>query len=278
MIWGFAFVAQRVGSDHISALSFNGIRFMLGALSLLPLMLTKERYAVTKENRGATVCSSLVLGVVLWAASFMQQKGIEITGSASKAGFITGLYIVLVPIVGGLLFKKRTGICVWLGAVSAVIGLYLLSMTGSEVFGLGDILYLASTLFWTVHILLVDRFTKNGISPIFLSFGQFFVCSILNLALVPFFEVITPSGVISALIPLLYGGILSVGVAYTLQVVAQKNADPAAAAIIMSMESVFSCVGAVLILHERMAVSNYIGCVFMLIGIVLAQLPQKEKV
>ncbi len=277
MIWGFAFVAQRVGAEYLSAMTYNGIRFVLGALSLLPVLFIFDRHSLSKENRRATLRASILCGIILATASTLQQWGIEISGSAGKAGFITGLYIVLVPIAGLLFLKKRTGIWVWLGAASAVVGLYLLSMTGSEVFGIGDLLLIIGAFFWTAHILCIDSYTKKGIPPLYLAFGQFAVSGILNLIGALFFERITLDAMLPALVPLLYGGVMSVGVAYTLQIVGQKDADPTAASIILSLESVFSCLGAVFILGERMELSNYIGCIFILAGIVLAQIPQNNS-
>ncbi len=276
-IWGFAFVAQRVGADYLGAFSFNGIRFMMGALSLVPVILLFDRSSLRGERGKNTALAALFGGIVLFIASTLQQWGIEMTGSAGKAGFITGLYTVLVPVAGFILWKKRTSVLTWCGVVCAVIGLYLISMTGAEKPGLGDLVLILGSLFWTAHILIIDRFTAKDIHALWFASGQFALCGALNLICALFFEEITRQAVSAAGIPLLYGGLMSVGVAYTLQIIGQRDADPTAASIILSLESMFSAVGGALILNERMTVGGYVGCVLMLSGIVLSQIPTKDK-
>lgn len=277
MIWGFAFVAQRVGAEHLSCMSYNGIRFTLGALSLLPVIAVFGREKPDAATRKNTVLAAVSGGIVLAIASDLQQFGIELTNSAGKAGFITGLYILLVPIAELILFRKKTARTVWLGAFLAVGGLYLLSMTGASEFSFGDVLLIIGAFFWAAHILIIDRFNAKGIHTLWFACGQFAVCAVLNLVGALLFEEIRTADVKAALIPLLYGGLMSVGVAYTLQIIGQKGAEPTSASIILSLESVFSCIGGLLILKEYMQPGNYVGCVLMFAGMVLAQIPNKEN-
>lgn len=308
LIWGFAFVAQRVGADYLGPFAFNGIRFALGALSLIPVILifgrdkshkegkkSEHKNSVSgfaadtailqKEENNVSLCKSYDLkqtryaalagGCALFLASALQQWGVALT-SAGKAGFMTGLYTVLVPIIGVLFLHRRTGIFMWCGAVMAVIGLYLLSMTGYEKPGLGDLVLIIGAVIWALHILIIDYFNQKNIHSLGFACGQFAVCAVLNLVCAVLFEDITVPAVMAAGVPLLYGGLMSVGVAYTLQILGQKGADPTAASIILSLESMFSALGGALILHETMTVGGYIGCICIFIGIVLAQLPQKS--
>lgn len=271
IIWGFAFVAQRVGADYVGAFTFNGIRFLLGTLSLIPVILIFEKEKIHKETIKKTVIAGLVAGIVLFIASSLQQFGVELTGSAGKAGFLTGLYTVLVPLIRFLMGKK-TDILTFVGAVFAVAGLFFLCMTGDEfAFGIGDIVLIVGAFFWAGHILVVDKFV-NDVSPLKFSMMQFFVCGLLSIIFALFTETIEFSAIKSAGIPILYGGLMSVGVAYTCQILGQKDADPTFASIVFSTESVFSAIGGAVILNEIMSGRGYFGCVLIFIGIVLSQL------
>jgi drug/metabolite transporter (DMT)-like permease len=269
-IWGFAFVAQRVGMKYMGPFTYNGIRFALGSVSLIPLIIffKEER---PENNRGyrEAVKAGLVAGIVLFIAVSLQQIGLMQT-TAGKAAFITGLYIVLVPILG-LFLKHYVGKNAWMGAIIAVIGLYFLCVTNTFSISVYDILILICAFFFAIHILLIDRFIGK-INAIKLSFFQFLTCSVLCLIIAFFTEEITLSGIMQGLVPILYGGIGSVGIAYTLQVVGQKNADPTSAAIILSMESLFAAIGGFLILHENLGIRGIIGSVFMLTGMILSQI------
>ena len=276
MVWGFAFVAQRTGSEHVGAFVFNGVRFALGALSLIPVILIFEREKFDKKKMLNTLKYGAIVGAVLFTASAFQQFGIEITGSAGKAGFITGLYTVLVPIVAFVLYKQRNGINVWLGAVIAVVGLFLLSVSDDLTIGVGDLVLLGGALFYTMHIISIDRFVDK-VSPLKFSAVQFATCAVLNLVMALFFDTYDMNAIKAALVPILYGGIGSVGVAYTLQVVAQKNVAPTPAAIIMSTEAMFSAIGGALILNETMTLRGYFGCALIFCGIILAQLNFGKK-
>ncbi len=272
-IWGFAFVAQRVGMRHIGPFTFNWVRFGLGSISLLPLILirTKRNPSQTKKTEGAgniLIYGSLA-GTVLFIASSLQQIGIVYT-TAGKAGFITGLYVVLVPLTG-LFWGQRAGIGRWIGAILAAIGLYFLSVTSKFTIERGDLLVLISAFFWTAHVQLIG-FLSPKTDPIKLASLQFAVCSLFSMVGAFMLESIVLAQILDAAIPLLYGGLLSAGVAFTLQVVAQQKAHPAHAAIIMSLESVFAVIGGWIILGEVLSPRGLLGSTLMLSGMILAQI------
>lgn len=275
IIWGFAFVAQRVGADYVGTFTFNGIRFLLGSFSLIPVILIFEREQYDKQKMLKTFAVSVAAGTILFIAASLQQYGVVLTGSAGKAGFLTGLYTVLVPVIRFLMGKK-TDILTFVGAFFAVGGLFLLCMTGDKLtFGKGDIVLIIGAVFWALHILIIDKFV-NEISPLKFSMLQFFVCGLISMIIALFTENIEFTAVKSALVPILYGGLMSVGVAYTCQILGQKDADPTFASIVFSTESVFSAIGGAIILHEIMSGRGYLGCVLIFIGIVLSQLNLKE--
>lgn len=274
-IWGFAFVAQRIGMEHVGPFTFNGIRFALGGLSLLPVILLAGRphrdidRPVPRSGSKLLLTGGILAGAALFAGASLQQVGIIHT-TAGKAGFITGLYVVLVPVVG-LLWKQRTDAGTWLGALLAATGLYFLSVTEDFTISFGDFLVLLGAFVWAGHVLLIGWFSPK-ISALRLSFIQFMVCSALSLAAAAAFETVTAAGLAAAAPAILYGGLGSVGIAYTLQVVAQKHAKPAHAAIILCMESPFAALGGWLILDERMTGRALAGCGLMLLGMILSQL------
>lgn len=271
IIWGFAFVAQRVGAEFVGAFTFNGVRFMLGACSLIPVILLFERENIDLKLLKNNVLPGILAGVVLFIASTLQQYGVEITQSAGKAGFLTGLYTVLVPLIRFVMGKK-TSVLTFVGAIFAVTGLFFLCMTGDEIsFGIGDIVLIIGAFFWAGHILVVDKFVHTT-SPLKFSLIQFIICAILSLIFAVILEDIEFSAIKSAGIPILYGGIMSVGVAYTCQILGQKESDPTFASIVFSTESVFSAIGGALLLNEIMSGRGYLGCVLIFIGIVLSQL------
>lgn len=277
-IWGFAFVAQVRGTEYIGPFTMIGIRFVIGAAVLVPVMLAFERGKSDREERKRTVLTSAVAGVVLFLASSFQQIGIQVTGSAGVAGFITGLYTVFVPIACYLLFRQKTGISVWLGALCALVGLSLLCYHPGEGlrFGLGELLLLIGSFFWTAHVMVIDRLGKR-VRSIRLSAGQFLVCGILGIIAMIAFEEPSLGAVLDAKWSILYCGIMSSGVAYTLQVIAQKRADPTVAAIVLSSESMFSAIGGALFKIDSIATVGYIGCALMFFGIVLSQIDLKIK-
>ena len=278
-IWGFAFVAQRVGADYLRPFTFNGIRFVMGALSLIPVILLFEKGKTDKKLLSATVKHGVVAGIVLCAASNLQQYGVELTGSAGKSGFITGLYTVLVPVIYFLFFRRKTGLTVWIGAITTVGGLYLLCGVDSSVpFGWGDIVLIIGAVLWAMHIIILDH-AGDKVRPLRFSLVQFAVCAVLTLICAVIFDrgEFSPVYVRQAIIPLLYGGVGSVGIAYTCQLLGQRDADPTFAAIVLSTEAVFSAIGAAIILGEKMQPAGYIGCALMFAGIVLSQLPVKSN-
>ncbi|ADU61331.1 MAG: DMT family transporter [Pseudodesulfovibrio sp.] len=284
-IWGFAFVAQRMGMDHVGPLTFNGVRFALGALALAPLILCMEKrrapdFAGSDRNRLAK--GGTLLGVILFIGATLQQVGMAgpqlaalgfEASTAGKAGFITGLYVVFVPLFG-LLLAQRPGWGTWLGASLAVVGMYLLSVTSGLSIAFGDLLILIGALFWAGHVLLIGRLSPgmDAVDAIKLSTVQFAACAVLSLIGAVATEEITLVGLRSAALPIAYGGLMSVGVAYTLQVVAQRDAQPSHAAIILSLEAVFAAVGGWLLLGELLSVRALIGCALMLVGMVISQL------
>lgn len=264
LIWGTGFVAQRLGMDSIGPMLFNGLRFALGALVLLPLLLRDRRPA-----RESALPGGILAGGVLFVAAAFQQAGLQYT-SVANAGFITGLYVIFVPLIG-LLLGHRTAAGTWIGALLAVAGLYLLSVTDRFTIAFGDLLQLAGALFWAIHVLLLARYSGRC-HPLRLAGTQFAVCALLSLAAALLFEEITLAGILDARGALLYSGIVAVGLGYTLQVVAQRDAIPAHAAILLSLEAVFAAVAGWLFLQEILSLRALIGCALMLAGMLVAQL------
>ena len=278
IIWGLAFVAQRVGAEYVGTFTFNGIRFLLGAISLLPVIfffekLSKDTY--NKEKIKKTAIVGLLAGIILFTASTLQQAGIDITKSAGKAGFITGLYMVIVPFIG-IFMHKKTSVYTWLGALCTVLGLYLLCVTENSGIGYGDFVLLAGSVFWAFHIIIIDSFVED-IYPLRFAAIQFFVCGLISIICALCFEKIEFSAIKSALVPILYGGFMSVGVAYTCQILGQKDADPAFASVILCTESVFAAIGEAIILGTTLSLRGYLGCVVMFAGIILSQITPKRK-
>ena len=268
-IWGFGFVAQRLGMNFLEPFAFNGVRFLLGSCSLLPLIWWFSRkQASATTGQASLLKAGLLSGAVLFIAASLQQVGLLYT-TAAKAGFITGLYLILVPILG-LLLRHTTGLTTWLGAVLAVGGLYLLSINDDFSMSFGDMLQFIGALFWAVHILLIDHFSGR-VNPLKLSSAQFLVCGLLSLAVSLLVEAPTMAAVVAGWQPILYAGLVSVGVAYTLQVVGQKSANPAHAAIILSLESVFAAIGGVWLLDETLSLRAWCGCGLMMAGMLLSQ-------
>jgi drug/metabolite transporter (DMT)-like permease len=272
-IWGFAFVAQSVGMKYLQPFTFNGIRFLLGGISLIPVLLFFDR---KKSNLKIAIYGGIISGIVTFLGSSFQQIGIVGT-TVGKAGFITGLYIVFVPILG-MFLKQKIGLNAWIGAAFALVGLYFLCDISSLSMSFSDLLELLGAVFFAIQIHVIDYFSGKT-SSLKLAFFQFITCAVLSMTVALFTEKIYISSIYNCAVPILYGGICSVGIAYTFQIIGQKNAKPSHAAIIMSMESVFGAIGGVIILHERMSFQFLIGCVLMLMGMLISQVSSfKNKV
>ena len=280
MIWGFAFVAQRSGMEFVGPFTFNAVRFTLGGISLIPLLIIGKKRKFNNESplplssNKILLKGGIIAGVILFFGASFQQGGMVFT-SAGKAGFITGLYIILVPILG-IMFKQKTSAAIWLGAVIALVGLYLLSVTENLTIGLGDLLVLASAFFWGLHVLVIGRFSPKT-DPIQLAFFQFMLCAFFSLVASLILETTTLQNIFDASVPILYAGVVSVGIAYTLQVVAQQEAHPSHAAIIMSLEAVFAVIGGWIVLDENIPLRGLIGCGLMLTGMILSQVGIRFK-
>lgn len=292
MIWGAAFVAQDVAADALEPFTFNGLRMALAALTLVPVVALRHAAArkaassmdaehtakpallpADPTQRRYLLLGGLACGVMLAMGSGFQQLGINAGVQAGKAGFITALYIVLVPLTG-LFFKKRPTPLVWVAVALSAVGLYLLCMQGGFVLEGGDILLLLCALSFTGHILVIDRVIPH-VDGVKLSCIQFAVTAVICLTIAAFTEHPTWAAVKTAAIPILYAGILSGGVGYTLQIIAQKDIDPTIASLIMCLESVFAVLFGWLLLGDQMTTREYLGCAIMMVGIVLAQLPGK---
>lgn len=275
LIWGVAFVAQRVGMDYVGPFTYNGIRFALGVLVLLPFAVKKASRGDLGTERLNTVSTktlfwgAVATGVTIFLAASLQQVGLLHT-TAGKAGFITGLYVVIVPILGVCL-RLATNRGTWIGAVLAAAGLYLLSVTEQFTIAYGDFLELLGAVLWAVHVHLIGWLSPK-MNTFRLSVAQYAACSVLSLLWAAFFEHIVFAHILKAALPIFYGGVMSVGVAYTLQVVAQKKAHAAHAAILLSLESVFAALGGWLLLNETLGPRGLLGCGLMLGGMLISQL------
>ncbi|UVE16651.1 DMT family transporter [Pseudomonas sp. LS44] len=275
MIWGSAFVAQRVGMDHIGPLLFSGLRMGLGMLALLPLLLLRSNSGEQQPiNRGLWIGGGL-MGLALAIGVNLQQVGLLFT-SVTNSGFITGLYVIVVPLLG-LLLGHRTGMGTWLGAILAVVGMFLLSVGENFHVASGDWLQLAGAFVWGAHVLLVGAFARRY-DPIRLTIIQFLVCAVISLLLAVVFEDIRWDMILKAGPAILYGGLISAGIGYTLQVVAQRHAIASHAAIILSLEAVFAAIAGALFLGESLHMRGYLGCALMFTGMLIAQLwPRKDE-
>jgi len=274
-IWGFAFVAQRVGMEYLGPFTFNAARFTLGSLSLLPLLFVSRDERAASENIlprpgwKLIVFGGFSAGFMLFMGMSLQQVGLVYT-TAGKAGFITSLYVVIVPILA-LFWKQSTNPGAWIGAVLAAIGLYFLSVTESFRVEFGDLLVFFCAFFWAGQVLIIGWLSPK-IPSVKLAFTQFVVCSVLSLIVAVIFEDISWNALVQATWPILYGGILSSGVAFTFQIMAQRQTHPAHASIIMSLEAVFAAIGGWLLLNEILSMRGLMGCGLMLCGVLLSQL------
>ena len=285
IVWGFAFSFQETASNSqhlIDAFFFGGIRFAVGAISLIPLVFIFEREKETdkvikKQKMKNTAIYGIITGAVLFAASTFQQFGIQITKASGKAGFITGLYLIFVPIVSFLIFKQKISPIVWGAALIALSGLYFLCIGGSGfTVSIGDILLLICSLCFTGHIIVIDRFI-NKVSVLKYSAIQFFTVAILNILTGVMFGHVIWEGIVATIVPIIYCGIGSTGVAYTCQILGQKLTPPTVAALLFSTESLFSVVAECIFKGILPSSTMLIGCSLMFVGIILSQLPLEFK-
>lgn len=277
VIWGSAFIAQSVGMDHIGPMTFQAVRCALAALFLAPLtfLFSKDKTATAKSWRNPKLWKAGILcGSALFVAGGLQQIGLVYT-SAGKAGFITAMYIVLVPVLGVFL-KKRPSPAAWLSVAVAVGGLYLLSCMGVSEVNKGDLLLLGCAVAFAVQITLIDRHAGN-LDGIQLNCVQSLVCSLLSAVVMVLTEEPEMDNILQCWLPLSYAGILSMGVAYTLQIVGQRHLEPTPASLIMSLESVYAAVFGWLILKERMASHELLGCALVFGAVIISQIPTKRK-
>ena len=291
VVWGAAFVAQRVGMDHLGPFSFNGIRMLLAGVVMIPVTALIERKNALRNRQSDSTAelmdrredepqrvdpkdqrrAGLLCGFMLFAASSLQQMGL-VTTTAGKAGFITALYVVLVPVAAWLLFKKNPGRIIWLGVALAVFALYLLCMpAGGFSLQSGDLLLLGCAACYTVQILCVDYYAPK-VSGVRLARDEFLITGVLSMLIAVFTETITWEGIREALIPILYSGIMSGAVGFTLQIIGQRDTDPTIASLLMCLESVFAVLTGAIVLGEKMTVRETAGCILMFFAVILAQL------
>ena len=288
VIWGIAFVAQSVGTEYVESFTFNFTRCIIGGLTLIPCIFLMDKLKAWKKSEDTLTSGNMAdvnktrrtlligggcCGVILFVASNLQQLGIQYTG-AGKAGFITAMYIVLVPVLG-IFLKKTIGMNVWISVILAVAGLYLLCITEGFSIGRGDILELLCALVFSIHILVIDYFSPK-VDGVKMSCIQFFVCGLLSGIGMLIFETPTLHAIMQAWLPILYAGVMSCGVAYTLQILGQKGMNPTVASLILSLESVVSVIAGWLLLGQNLSRRELVGCVFMFVASVLAQLPQRN--
>ena len=283
-IWGTAFVAQSVGMECLGPFTFNGVRNFVGCVALLPCIwffgrmnAGEQRESAenvhTENKRKDLIIGGIACGVVLFTAGSLQQIGIQYT-SVGKAGFITACYIVIVPILGIFLHKK-IGWKVWVAVAFAVVGLYFLCITEKFTIGKGDILIFLCALIFSLHIIVIDYFSPK-VDGVKMSCIQFFVCGVLSIAPMLIFEAPKLSLILKSWAPILYAGVLSSGVAYTLQIVGQKDVNPAIASLILSLESCFSVLAGWVVLKQQLSSREALGCVLMFTAIILAQIPERR--
>ncbi len=273
LIWGTSFVAQKVSMDYIGPFTFGASRFILGALVLLPVALVMRGSETRRHAPRSTLIGGVACGLALFVAASLQQVGIVHT-TAGKAGFITTLYIILVPLFGYFLHKRVRSL-VWMGVALAVVGLYLLTIKEGFTIQNGDLIVLIGAIFWALHILIIDHFAPM-VDGLTMSLIQFLVTGLLSAGAALITETPSIAAIVSGALPILYTAIVVVGVAYTFQIIGQKNTDPTIASIILSMESVFAVISGTLLLGEVMSAKEIAGCILMFTAVIMTQLPQRD--
>lgn len=277
LIWGLAFVAQSVGMKYVGVFTFDAIRCIIGAISLLPVIfITGKGKSKSSKKKGhdSVVIGGICCGLCLFGGMTLQQIGIQYT-SVGKAGFITACYIVLVPVFSVIFLRKKCPAAVWFGVMIALVGLFLLCVKDNFNIGKGDIYVFMCAIMFTFHILVIDYFSTKA-DPVRMSFVQFLVCGVISAVLMFTYETPDINLIMKAWQPILYAGVMSTGVGYTLQIVGQKGVNPTVSSLILSMESMFSVLGGYLILKQQLSQREMIGCVLMVIAIILAQIPSRE--
>lgn len=284
MIWGLSFVAQDEGMNHVEGFTFNGIRMMIGSAVLLPLIAfrNKKNHAkLSKEEKHSVLKANLIgiipVGICLFLGSTLQQFAFNYT-ETGKIGFLTALYMIFVPILG-LFLKKKPAFTIWIGVILGLVGMYLLCVGSSTSFniGIGELLAIGCALAYAVHILVIDKFGQN-IDSVVLSCGQFFITGLISCILMFIFEKPSLENILNAAVPILYSGVLSSGVGFTVQIVGQKYTDPTIAAMLMCLESVFAVLFAFIMPpHEILQTVEYIGCIIIFVAIIIAQINPKSK-
>ncbi len=276
VIWGVAFVAQSAGMEYVGPFTFNAVRSVIGGIVLIPCIFIlnrgKQNRQRSRQGRRDLIRGGICCGIFLAAASSFQQFGIQHT-SVGKAGFITALYILLVPLLG-LLFGKRVSRRVWIAVAIAVLGMYLLCVNEGFSIAFGDLLVMVCALLFAVHILVVDYFSPRA-DGVQLSCIQFFTCGLICAVGMFLFEKPSFQQILTAWMPVLYAGVMSCGVAYTFQIIGQRDTDPTVASLILSLESVVSVLAGWLLLHQALSLRELGGCALVFCAIVLAQLPDK---
>ena len=279
LIWGCAFVAQSVGMDYVGPFTFNMARFLIGAIVLLPVIWFMDRQRKTGAEKDAgqktLIIGGICCGIALAVASTLQQWGILFT-TVGKAGFITAMYIVIVPLLGIFIGKKVRPLIIGCVAI-AVVGFYFLCMTENLRLGLGDFLVLLCAIAFSIHILVIDHFSPK-VDGVKMSAIQFLTAAIISAVPTLLWEQPVFTEILQAWKPVLYAGVMSCGVAYTLQIIAQKNADPTVASLLLSLESVFSVLAGWVLLGQGLSLKELFGCVLIFCAIILAQLPEKKAV
>lgn len=281
LIWGTAFVAQSVGMDYLGPCAFTATRNFIGCVALLPVIALASRMrsgaqpeeAAPAPGKKALFGWGAACGLLLGGATLLQQAGMQ-TASAGKAGFLTALYIVIVPVLG-IFLGRRPGLKVWMGVVLALVGAYLLSVKGGAGIASGDLLVIASAVVFSLHILVIDS-VPAGVDGVRLSCVQFLVAGAFALVLALFLESFTWRDILSAWVPLLYTGVVSSGVGYTLQILGQRTVNPTVASLILSLESVFAALAGWAILGQALSLRELFGCALVFVAVILAQLPSKK--
>ena len=284
LIWGTAFVAQSAGMDHVQPFTYNGVRTLIGGLVLIPVIMLFDRLkpadgrpsaAEQKVINKNSLIGGICCGTVLCVASCFQQFGVSMT-TAGKAGFITALYIVIVPLMG-VFIKKKIPKIIWLCVAIAVAGFYLLCVKEGFSVGTGDLLVLCCAFFFSIHIMVIDHFTAGKVDGVRMSCVQFLVAGIMAIVLMFLFEEPTLASIWDARVSILYAGVMSCGVAYTLQILGQKDTDPTTATLLMSLESVFAALSGWVLLHESLSLKEIFGCAMVFAAVILAQIPLPVK-